>query len=995
MAVSSTGGSSGSSAAAAAAAAAEARRRAAEEARRRAEAARQAREQAKRAAEAARKAAEAAQAKAAKAAEAAKKSKGPDKAEAAEAAQKAQKAAKAAQAAQAKADKALQESEERVARMAKVAEDTMRDSNAAAQKAGANAPTYSDQAISQSGAQVSEVRNAFEGAGRRREDVAQALGIRPSTDTNAIQRGLEAARQFDTLDNDPKTAAVLDDLDIRDGADLQAMGQRLAREMNGGAARSDDLPLHAVSDKASLAKVIASAGAAQTDAQTREALSNPGTATLIAHGADAAKAAEQTSNLAAAGYTAEKIADLAKTIDGDQAKFQAVIDNVSVLGDPDASTEDKLKAAVDLGDSTKKLLPPGALEGVLGRTLDGVKNVKDTIESIQTLTNPDASGVEKAQAGLTLANNVKDFAGDALPALADKLEGLDGPLKIAGAALTLVDPDASVKDKAIAGAELVSALPDLKGDLTKLKDVFTRAGVEGADQVVRAGNDLATLASRGMDPEAAAKLPAGQLQQMTELAAKTDGETFGAMVRNVTDPNQLQTLVTDLNKLPAEEASRAVSTISALDPSVVSRTLSDPQLGPQLLSVASKVEGDTAKFVGDALKGASSKDTAAFLRVASGMGNEALTTVLASSDDARSFASMVGKLDPANLEDFAKAAGSMDAGALRTIARFGGAAPASALNELAPVLAKVAGNDLVAKALGAFGKVLDVMNVSMTADIATKAIKGFTKMLPLVGAAAAVYDTGRFALEANEMRGKQNDLAMLASTGMKINAIDTVLNLIPGIGDVAGIATGLGALAVDIGYSAEKAKFEADPEGYQAPDWMKAVNIGAAVAAGPAGVAELVAVYGPKDAAELGLWAVGKGGELAKAAWDVIKDASGPLGEVALEAVETLKGLGEAGADALKYVATSPGRLGAAAAEAAVSGLKDLGEAGVEALQDVAAFGGDAAEFAVNGLKDLGEEGVEAAKAALGTLADLGGAVGSLAGDALGVLKKLNPLNLL
>lgn len=994
MAVSGAG-SSGSSAAAAAAAAAEARRRAAEEARKRAEAARAAREAAKRAAEAAKKAAQAAAAKAAKAAGAAKKAKGPEKPKAAEAAEKAQKAQKAAEAAQAKAEKTLQESEERVARMAKVAEDQMRDSNAAAQKAGKSEPVYSDKTISQSGVQASEVRNAFDGAGRRRDDVAQQLGIKPTTDTGAIERGLASERKFDALDNNPKTAAVLEQLDIRDGADLQAMGQRLAREMNGGAPREDDLSLAGVKDKVALASVIQGAGEAQNDAKTREALSNAGTAALIANGAAPAKAAAQASNLEAAGYTADKIATLARSVDGDQEKFQAVVDNISVLGNPDASAEDKIKAAVDLGDSTKKLLPPGQLEGLLGKTLDGVKNVKDTIESIQTLTDPNASGVEKAKAGLALANNVKDFAGDALPKVADKLEGLDGPLKIAGAALTLVDPNASVKDKAIAGAELVSALPELKGDLTKLADVFKRGGVKDADQVIKSGDQLATLASRGVDPQAASKLPAAELKQMTELAAKTEGEAFGALVKNVEDPKQLQKLVGDLNKLPAEDAAKAVTTLSGLDSKVLKSTLADPKLASQLVSVASKVEGDTAKFVGDALKGASPKDTAAFLKVAGGMSDEALSTVLASSDEAKSFASMVGKLDPKNLEEFAKAASSMDAGALRTIARFGGAAPAGALNELAPVLAKVASNDLVAKALGAFGKVLDVMKVSMTPDIATKAIKGFTKMLPLVGAAASAYDTGRFAMEASEMRGKQDDLAMLASTGMKLNAIDTVLNLVPGIGDIAGLATGLGALAVDIGYSAEKAKFEANPEAYKAPDWMKAVNIGAALAGGPAGVAELVAVYGPEDAAELGLWAVGKGGELAKAAWDVIKDAAGPLGEVALEAVETLKGLGEAGVDALKYVATSPGRLGAAAAEAAVAGLKDLGEAGVEALKDVAEFGGDAAEFAVNGLKDLGEEGIETAKDALNGLKDLGGVVGDLAGDALGVLKSLNPVNLL
>ena len=73
-------------------------------------------------------------------------------------------------------------------------------------------------------------------------------------------------------------------------------------------------------------------------------------------------------------------------------------------------------------------------------------------------------------------------------------------------------------------------------------------------------------------------------------------------------------------------------------------------------------------------------------------------------------------------------------------------------------------------------------------------------------------------------------------------------------------------------------------------------------------------------------------------------------------------------------------------AKAVVNNLENLGEAGVEALKDLSSLGGDVAEYTVDKLKNLADAGIEGAKDALGSLADLGGDVGELAGDALGTL---------
>lgn len=302
MAVSGAG-SSGSSSAAAAAAAAEARRRAAEEARRRAEAARRAREQAKKAAEAAKKAAEAAAAKARKAAEAAKKAKPAEKPAAKEAAAKAERAAKMAKEAQKQAEQKLQETEERVVRMAKKAEDEMNAANDAYAKTapgkatqniplvGGVAKPFSANEIAETGLKSNEIRNAFVGSGRRRDDIAKAVGVDAKASRNELQQSIDADRNFERLDDDPKTAKVLDKLDIRNGSDLQAFGSRLAREIEGGAPRADDISLKGIKDKDALASVISTAGATQTG-KANEVLSDSLSVKLIAEGLKPKQVAE-------------------------------------------------------------------------------------------------------------------------------------------------------------------------------------------------------------------------------------------------------------------------------------------------------------------------------------------------------------------------------------------------------------------------------------------------------------------------------------------------------------------------------------------------------------------------------------------------------------------------------------------------------------------------------------------------------------------------------
>jgi hypothetical protein len=337
--------------------------------------------------------------------------------------------------------------------------------------------------------------------------------------------------------------------------------------------------------------------------------------------------------------------------------------------------------------------------------------------------------------------------------------------------------------------------------------------------------------------------------------------------------------------------------------------------------------------------------------------------------------------------------------------------------------------ETLSKGLDMMSGLLSKMGVAVTGDVAGKVLKNLSKIVPGLGALPGLYDAAKLTKESADLYSQNKDLSFLAATGAKLNALDAVGGLIldatgvgAGVDLAAGAVLGVAELALDIGLHSEKAKMvEAQQKGetYKAPDWVKAVNLVSAVAQGPAGVAQLVAHYGPKDSFEMAKWGLSQGGKIAEKAWDVIKQAGGKFTEFAGEAVEALKNLGEAGVDKLEDLAKGTGELAKAAAAKAQQALKDVakqtGEAarkaaeaiargvdagvdwakdaatellkdGVGAMKDVAkawANGmSDGAKAVVDGLENLGEEGVEALK-------DLSSVGGDVAEYTVGKLKGL------
>lgn len=194
---------------------------------------------------------------------------------------------KAADAKVKEAGEKLQKAEETVARITKKAEQSMNLANAAARKASPNAPVsepYSRNEIARTGLRGHELRDAFDGADAgRRNTLSKQLGVEASTDPKELQAGLDAERDFAQLKQDPAKAKTLEELNIRNGQELRGLGQRLARQAEGGTADANGVNLRGVKDKESLASIIQTSGNTLTD-KAKETVQAPLFARAVAGG---------------------------------------------------------------------------------------------------------------------------------------------------------------------------------------------------------------------------------------------------------------------------------------------------------------------------------------------------------------------------------------------------------------------------------------------------------------------------------------------------------------------------------------------------------------------------------------------------------------------------------------------------------------------------------------------------------------------------------------
>jgi hypothetical protein len=603
---------------------------------------------------------------------------------------------------------------------------------------------------------------------------------------------------------------------------------------------------------------------------------------------------------------------------------------LSKLTDEKASVADKAKAALELAHTAGSTFKPQELKGVLNHVLNGLPAGAKLAEAIGVFSDPNKSPIDKAKAALGLAEALKDFAGTSFPQLANELRKLDGTFRAVSAAITLLDPKASVKDKALAAAQLAAELPDLQNDLVAFKDALKQAGVKNVDEVVaQAGIDAAV---KGLAPELASRLTPQQLQTVQELAAKVGPDKLEAVLKGIQDPKALDGLMGQLGKLDAAAGKRLLSTLGGMEHGNLAKVLSDPKTIEQLGTLATKLDDGAAGVL----------------------------------------ARIAKDIDPDGLKTLLKFTDGVSPDLLKT-----------SLKGLDGVLQQ-GGGKLLGKALGVLDDVLGKMGIQVGKEVAEKVFKNLVKIIPFAGAVPGVIDAARYAKEAAELQGKNKDLGFFALMGAQLNGADAVVGTIlsaTGVG--AAVDVGVGALfgvaelALDLAFDAEKAKYNADPQNYQAPGWMKAVNLAGAAAMGPAGAATLAAYYGPEGAAELAQWGIETGAkgavELARSVGVSAAEATGDSLKLQAAMIRQLADVirnpskyGEAIAtkarDTFNTVMEKGGQL-ATEARKILSGViedaKKLGEKGLDTLKFIAQNPGEAARMAVDGIKSLIETGGE------------------------------------
>jgi hypothetical protein len=1057
-------------AAAAEAAAAEAARRAAEEARRAAEAARRAAEEARKAAEAAKKAAEAAQ-KEAQAAQAAAAKKNPNPAEqkksdeaAKAAAQKAADATKADKAAQEK----LQKAEEQVAITAQKATVAMERANQIAQKKGLQ-PAFSKNEVKATAPTKAEFASAFEGT-TRKADLERLTGTKAPS-SSEIAATLKADTQYATLASNPEQRAALDKLGIRNGQDLIRLGDRLEGQSQTGSAPGQGGPdLTQVKDPKVLEKILTAAAETRKSEDLKKVMADPHFAKELSAGKPPKEAKENTEIKQALQLSEEEMTNLTRN---QNARNAARTLTQGLIGqDPKPNAFQMGNAVLTLVGQHSNVIRPERLREMLGsdkvnKYFGQIPNGNSFLGAAGAMLNPSASPEAKAKAVLGAVNGLKGMAGanDRLSGLADEFRKTDGTFRAMGNALTLLDPNAKPQDQALAAVQLAADIPGLVRDGKEFIQLLRENGVKDPEGLMKKSIDLENRTIAQLPPEVKDKLGApGSPDRARRLAALTELEARGIPVKDLgpaltklSTPDALDNAVSQIkNGTTPEQAKKYFATIGALDPKVATEALEDPRVAERLKNLSDKLpldlQTDQLKGVLGAVRSKEGldaltsklddvaktdpKQASRLAKVLKGMDPQQLDKVLRNVDGAGQalddLAKMAGKLDDAGVDNLAKVVKNMDPGSLKAFTSMAGKVPQDLLDKslklLTPVLEKT-DSRIIGLAFKALDTVLGKMGVPLTTEAAEKIFKGLSKMIPAVGAIPGAVDTVKLGKEAAELHGQNKDLGYLALVGSKLNAIDTVGGIVlsaTGVGAAVdlgvGAAFGIAELALDLGLHHEKAKMtEAKQKGeeYEAPGWVKAVNLFAAAATSPAGAIDYVAYMGPKKAFEDAKWALEQGGKLADKAWEVIKAAGGKLAEFAGEAVEALKNAGEWGVarleelaggvgdlakaaqekaqEALKAVARLPGEAAKKAAEAinraldagaewAKAAATELLKDGVGAMKDVAKLWANGmsagAKAVVDNLENLGEEAVD-------TLKDLSSAGGAVAEYTVGKLKNL------
>lgn len=683
----------------------------------------------------------------------------------------------------------------------------------------------------------------------------------------------------------------------------------------------------------------------------------------------------------------KKLPDLLKQLGvDDKAITKLVTDKgalaaVATLASKDSSSADKIKAALTLADSLGSLAPD-KLGQVLKPYLAALPSGQALVDAITAYTDPDASALDKAKATLELAKAIRKSAGDAFPKLADKLRHTESFTKSIGAALTLIDPDASLKDKAEAALQLAANVPELAGDARALGQFLKNNGVEDSEAILKEIDRLPATAhlpediKKNLNPEVAKSMTPEQADQLAKMAAEGDmKDELNATLKKIKDPEAFKALMSSLDQAGDNAGKKALlKTLSGLK---------------------------------------------------TGVADELLTSKIGDKPAAKVLAKLVNGLDADQRADLAKLLKDFDTDGLKSFLKISDKVDSKVLGDALKYLGKV-DSKTASTVLKGLDKMMGKVGIKLTGEIATKILKGITKIIPIAGAVPAGYDAYQMGKIAADTELPPN-IRFMALQASELNGLDAASSIAEpfiaeffGIPVAADVAIGVAELGLDLIVSDQKAKYEADPDGYKAPDWMNTVNMAMAAGQGPTGIAAFTAIYGPEGAEKAIGSAVRYNGKLGiqatEASQKIAAHITGDGMHYTAEGLHALadmirhpgkygaaaKELGKEAVQKLADIAQGTGKLAKAAAKELgnlVDDLKNLGVKGAEALGWIASHPGKAAKKAVGALSSMAQKGIElgteagkaAAKAAmeaLGTARDALKSAGKVASEALQATEK-------
>lgn len=661
--------------------------------------------------------------------------------------------------------------------------------------------------------------------------------------------------------------------------------------------------------------------------------------------------AQKLEALATLGKTfpVDKLPDLAEALgvkDTAVLEFAAngkALGALATLANPNAKPTDKVAAALTLASAAGGLLPKDT-QKLLDKYLAALPAGAELSRAIGSWTDPNAGPLDKARAALDVAKAAQKATGKAWPELANSLRAADSFTKSVGAALTLLDPEASVQDKAQAAADLVANVPGLKADAKELADLLRSRGVANADEVLLAAGNLAAVQQLpkavrdSLDPQVLAKLSADDLARLNTLAADPAlaGDLAKAL-KNLHDPASVASLAKALADGPGDAAAKKA----------VLSTLAGMRNGEADKLLAKAINGQPAAEV--LAKLSSQLDEA---------GQKNLAKLMADfSDEAGEVLLKMADADPGIVKQLLKFSGEVD-------------------------------GKLVSRALEGFSKVLGKVGVEVTGEVAQKLARTLGKVVPALGAVpalAAAWDMAAIARDTS----LPPDIRYLALQAAKLNTADAVLSVVEaftaefGVPIAADIGIAGAELAMELIVGDQLAKYQANPAGYEAPLWLSGVNV--AIAAGqlatnPLAMVEFVGIYGASGSIELlgrlteagGTAAIHAAEALLKMPADVLRQNAHAAAQGLHLMADVLRNPDKYGAAAerlareavnrMSELAQGAGELAKAAGrelKGLVTDLKNLGEQGVKQLAWIASHPGEAAEAAAKALGDLAQRGIE------------------------------------